>query len=356
MINCNTDWKKKTTHYAIKGIQSNSSSPTDTWFVTYFDKDENPVCKSFIKIWVSNHHIPEIDALEYEAKVYKQIKKDFDSKKEPYFVELIDFVENVSYDNMVNFLKKGLPALDDKNIENNFERNVYYMLTESPGRPAIDVFKKGTFKKISRSATFSYIQTMVYDTTFSKFLQSKKNNVDSKFKVFNKVLEGIVELNKKNIYHQDLHFGNIFVTADGNVRIYDYDRSYSEKIGNNKLIEGYYCENFGSCNEKNDIIDLLKVFCNLQSTTDLITLDDLIQILFKDPPNKDIENIKMQFETDLNLHKCFFSKAQANGSIFKLRSGSEMIETFHKLQHRKKVDKCVEYIKKKHLEKKSTRV
>lgn len=347
MINCGLDWKSKSKRYEIKGLANNSSSPTDTWFVTYLDSSGKKVCESFLKIWVATSDILETIGLNYEAKVYQQIQNDFKPDTDPYFVELIDFVENVDYNTMLKFLKAGMPS--GTNVESNFNRNIYYMLKEEPGRPAIDKNTKFSYDKIDKkNIKFNYIQTIVYENTLEKILLSNKYDVNTKLKIFDNLLKGIVALNKKKIYHQDLHFRNAFVTSDNDVRIYDYDRAYSEKIGDNKLIDAYYCKDYGSCNEKNDVVDLVKVFCNLYSVASLLTMDEMIEILFNNPTDKEIKDIEKKFKNDPHLQLCFFSKDSLNGSIFPLNSSSVMIENFHKIQTKHKIIECTDKIKKKY--------
>ena len=93
-MNCK---KLKNYSYTIEGLKSTGVSPSDIWKVNYTDSNGNIICKSVIKLWISSNRKNISNyGLTYEGKVYQEIKNTISNYKS-YFVELIDFAQNLSY-------------------------------------------------------------------------------------------------------------------------------------------------------------------------------------------------------------------------------------------------------------------
>jgi hypothetical protein len=313
---------KKTESYIIEGKQSNSASPTDTWKKTYYDDKGNVVCKTFLKIWVSNiDGMPfsslRTSALDYEAKVYEQIKTEIiDTNLSHSFVEIVDYSENNTFDDMLNQLVKGISAQNlsilsefEDDITNvlryNLQRNLVYMTLGEKNRP--DIYKYNPlptdlYKEISRLKSnkiglnaeenkirINYIETkdLSHCVTLASILSSKlkrnKYGKDAIIILISELLTAVDMMNSHGIYQQDLHFGNVLVDLELNMLyVYDFDRSYSIKIGNNISLQEdltSLCSLYGQCNEEHPIKDFMKIICIL-FYYEIITLEDFQNIIY----------------------------------------------------------------------------
>lgn len=122
--------------------------------------------------------------------------------------------------------------------------------------------------------------------TFKNFLKSKIS--DPKYNYFYKVLFQICvacySMNLSKMLHNDLHTSNIFVVqlkeyelfvfyinekrytlyTDLKVLVYDFDRSYCERLGQNECLNKYICS-MGSCSKFTKLLDFFKVGCHLNN-------------------------------------------------------------------------------------------
>ena len=108
----------------ITGLKSNSSSPSDTWIVT-FKKDTTfnniPVEKGFLKIFIDMDNIPEKSqsslALKYEMKIYSSIINDIIKYNIcPNFVKYLASGEKCNFLNLFYILYPNLSDAVSYNI------------------------------------------------------------------------------------------------------------------------------------------------------------------------------------------------------------------------------------------------
>jgi hypothetical protein len=334
-MDCNN--RKIDSYYKIRGLRSNSASPTDTWLITYYDNTtKNIKCKSFIKLWIDpnsltdgkNFYKDSLLALNYEAEVYEQIKKDIiNTGSSSSFVKILEYSENNNFDQIYTLLKRGL-ELPDMFVSDQLDRNLMYIGLKLKNRPSISnrvsseevsiltPHNPSKLREEIQKLKYNYIETQSLEDsiTFYEFIQKYKDdpvNVQRIYDVFFKILNAVNIMNNDNIFHQDLHFKNIFVDDKDNVYVYDFDRAYSENIGYNQSLE-YYCEDYGNCNEIKQAKDFLKLFCGFYSQK-LITRDIFKIILFKTTVGDDIKNEFFNKYIETKSDNCFLSKAAYNG-------------------------------------------
>lgn len=380
-MNCNNI--KDAISYDIKGLSSNSASPTDTWTCVY-KKDEIPFCKSFFKVWISgmdifkNNRLGEI-GLNYEVKVYEQIKKEIIDKDLSHsFVEIINFHENKTFEDTVDFVYNGLHNLERNKMidtikinkineinvvtklntdyivsEEDIKSQIKYNLIRNTScylsgyKPRPNIFEVGQINnnlvqdyqnliiKNLHLIKYNYLETKNLDNsiTFSKYIDDnieesstyKTDPIINNYKVFEQILIHVDTMNSKGIYHQDLHFGNILIDkTDNSINIFDFDRAYSEKLGDNKNLNPY-CEKYGSCNEIITIKDFLKLFCGAYHNN-LINFTQFKYIIF---PENNYES-----EQFLNLYlrpymsNCFLPRVSY---LYLYNSREEMFKRYKKI-------------------------
>ena len=100
--------------------------------------------------------------------------------------------------------------------------------------------------------------------------------------IFVNVVKGIKNLKQRQIAHNDLHVGNIFVQQlpnnTYNTFIYDFDRSYSPSLGDNPMLNNDICKklcNRTQCNIYDNWFDFFKILYYI-----LYNIPSRFQILF----------------------------------------------------------------------------
>lgn len=87
----------------VKGLKSDSSSPTDTWIVDY-QKPGEPIQKLFYKMFLVSEKLDKIDlitGLKYEINVYNDIIKPLITNNVcPFFVKYVTHYENIPYEQL----------------------------------------------------------------------------------------------------------------------------------------------------------------------------------------------------------------------------------------------------------------
>lgn len=292
----------------------------------------------------------KILALEYENKVYTQIVgKIISDKNSPHFIRSFSDKNKCSFDDLLSIL---LDTDTGDNPKYNLSRNSMYMYYGLQGRPSItdDVhidFSKMIEKDKNGDETeyvypwlnfhnmdYNYILNQAIDSTNTKtFLEMLSLvNIQELYICLFQIVQACYTMYKHRLIHNDLHPNNIWVTRRDDVllnlrykinspdsssvkeyyinnanimcRIYDYDRSYCETLGDNPYLTGGRIQ-VGQINKVIRGKDLVKVMCYLYKFLNEAVRDSILG-LFTDKrqywreqfQSKDIYCIVTEFPED----------------------------------------------------------
>ena len=231
------------------------------------DTDSYSGPKIFLKCWTQN--TPNYEALDYEVRVYEQIYRDIFSEY-PYAPFLKYYMHGTcSVEALVERIVKTGDIPDEKNNRLKLIRELKNYASENSldyDTPLISFI--GTFQR--------------KDSTFKEYLQNygntnKKEDVDLLLFIFAQIIFGLVLLRKNKISHNDLHSSNILI-EDKTPYIFDFDRSYSEKIGNNPRCNNLHERNVFDRYPR----DYYKLLCYVKRNSDQMFLE-LYKLLNNDP-------------------------------------------------------------------------
>jgi len=301
----------------VKGLSSNSASPTDVWFLTLQPNTKygdtlvtgdvslkiylNPNMKS---LELNGKKIPKNNTKEllYETNVYEHvIGPMLEYKINPHFVTFYGSADNCSFAQLFNILEdKTANKINDEIIDNNlleklFIRNTIWMGTSKSNRPSINnpsfsrcdpkeidhVLAKKDLLKYNMIATAKSQETTLYNW----FKKHNNKFPDSLAEVaIIQIVSALASLELFECAHNDLHRGNIFVnefendkiityvsnndfvySIDSNicVLLYDWDRSYVSCLGQNSANTKSMCKYYSGCNEYVPSRDILKIFVSI---------------------------------------------------------------------------------------------
>ena len=308
----------------ILGIESKTASPSDIYIINYettqsffpfnyhnklYDKSVKVNAdKVFRKVYIDPSNLsfynPIINSGYYDFMVYKNVIKPLlDYKITPHFLRYYRISEGIP---AVNYIKE-LQNIDNTITEQQIGRNLWYMITTTPNRPSINksynpfATNNEQFFLSTNQMTnllINYIDLMVIDSNNSlnlyEYLQAnfppeKPITEDKKselFIIYFQVLQALYALYLSNTIHNDLHSGNIYVTKrpqskkikyniNGQeyniqtnicIRIYDFDRAYSIRLGNNPiLIHSSLSTTFSQNNQVVILKDFIKFYCYINN-------------------------------------------------------------------------------------------
>ena len=304
MINCDIGkYTKK-----VKGLESDSASPSDTWIVDFKGISYNgePVKdgKVFMKIFVKPDHNTnqETKALVYEAEFYKTFVgfmnrgglggKVLNPNYVTYYANIL-CPFNTFYKMLVNSGMNTHTAID------NLYRNFSIMTRMGPSRPAIDrntaQFTNDQEKNYLKNKMYHAILTKPSSGEkvaefFEKIDKRVKNNIHKMECCIVSTVTGLLSMYYLKAAHNDLHIGNVFTRKldknegykiDGEngifsfalkkngigVSIYDFDRGYVPYLNKNPLLEDGnhpWCYQKMQCNVHVFSRDIIKFVCYLQ--------------------------------------------------------------------------------------------
>jgi hypothetical protein len=332
----------------VTGLKNTSSSPSDTWVVT-FKKDTTfdniPVKKGFLKIFIDMDNLrPKSNsslALKYEMNIYSSIINDILKYNIcPNFVKYLASGEKCSYLNLLNILYPYLHSSDERPLSRkkcieNLNRNLYYVLKDKLGRPAIeDEIIIGLLRPVDflhSAYTYNIILTENIDNpfTFNKWLFSYGSKPEYKTELWNILFQITVAcytMSLSKLVHNDLHSNNIFIRDLGvetyflyNINgekitiktryqplIYDFDRGYVERFGKNIYLDGSLCTKTSQCNIFIKNKDIIKILCYVYKNIDTETKDSLLEIISKNEVYKDKIKDTYDLRSTVNgLRHCF---------------------------------------------------
>jgi len=283
----------------LKGLASNSASPTDTWIVS----SNAHTGAVFLKWFMYEHKTPLIRGMMYETRVYLDVTNPLIRHRVcPHFVKCIAGEDDKTLKRVMGVIKNSDVPRDDMEIV--LKRSLYYQRHHLPARPSITntnmtagqrVFFKN--QKFHNKVRMGYTATEAIDgkTTitlddFVKGLQGMQAHGVPKYSqmllhILFQLAVSSYAMHLSKMMHNDLHIGNVWVTNQARERftyaingdiysfktriftmLYDFDRSYVQRLGPNPFIESnpYLCEEASSCNSLQMGLDLLKVHCYLR--------------------------------------------------------------------------------------------
>lgn len=299
IYNCVTD---------VKGIASRSASPSDQWILTLADGTNyggEPVKKAFMKYWPNNRIEQGSDIfkmssrmLDYEVKIYKEVVRHLiDHNVCPNFIKYYSSSANCSTGSLIEMLTRKAKIegtdqiMNDENAIKVVVRNLNYMLKHAENRPSINdigidylegtvgVKKHWSFNVIINEAVTENtidLRTWIYRTIRAN---NGKHHTNI-WKVMFQVAAACYAMSLSRMVHNDLHAGNIWVeelpeeheviyiynnimykfNTKYKALLYDFDRSYAERLGFNITMWQELCDKYNQCNSVVNNKDIVKIF------------------------------------------------------------------------------------------------
>ena len=293
----------------IKSVKTlkTGASPTDAWIVSFKNKvmyKDKEIKKAFMKIFLDKNYLNKIknpstnlklaiDGLYYERNVYQNIITPLvDLKICQSFIRYISGGNTCKYDDLFSILEKGKKS-KSKSLKSKFNnlinRNLLKYetsnigLSESNFSDEIEPISLNDTQKLR----YEILLTETYEDThhLSTLLQSSSLQDINLFNIIFQIMIACYSLYLSKTTHNDLHSGNIMVRklkkptkilyiVNGQkyllkisylVYIYDFDRSYSEKIGKNNVLSIY--NEFAQYNEIINNKDIMKLLCSVYKYT-----------------------------------------------------------------------------------------
>ena len=353
---------------------SNSTSCSEKWIVKFTD-NKKYFFKIFVDSTIYNYteFINKVSSalkfkseyrkfffiystlgLNYEQQIYSNvIKPMIENNICTNFVTSIDNYYRYSYEDLLYIIEgkvnKNNKTLSIEKLNHNLSRNLLNILQHDRS----DTNNKD--KKDKKDKDTNEIE--IYDN--SKILTDFKFNIIineqiDQFTLFDFIKEGnkkgLIQtdlytilfqvaytcycLSQSKTTHNDLHIENIFVEysespktfiyvidnvkyiikSNYKVFIFDFDRSYSQNIGNNLLLEEKkyisFCDYFSQCNEHVDNKDILKVLC----------------YVFKYISDEDIKKDIINLCTDDDLHKKNIISCFNNNCTYEKYNGNKILD------------------------------
>ncbi len=305
----------------IKGLAANSTSPTDTWLVTFKSpvvvSDTVKASSGFMKININPESILKIDpkydpwnlsnihGLEYEAKVYRDITNQLVKHHVcPFFVLNLGVGENCSFDSLLSMLRGHVADVPNNRLESALIRNLYYAYRQLDNRPSISNISAK--RAINEDVAAKITKDFTYDITLNEDMRKTMKLSDfldklirgnGKFRFTSELWSLMLliciacySMHLSGMVHNDLHSGNIYImestrpetylyTVDNNNYIlktryvpflYDFDRAYVKSMRDNPMLEKKAtldegpCEWYSQCNKSEfSNQDIIKIFCYL---------------------------------------------------------------------------------------------
>lgn len=329
----------------IKGLKSNSASPSDTWIVYFKDNityNLNNIEKGFLKIFIDTDDTKQLEklALKYELDIYKNVINNLIKYNIcPNFVRYLSYGEKCSYENLLNILDGKLISDDNKLLDleeckYNLNRNINYILNLKADRPSIQSEKRMLrifdFSKQPYKYNIILLEDMENSIFFSKWLREYGQKMDYEEELWNILFQITVacySMSLCKLVHNDLHSGNIFIKyLDRETKfvyningekiiiktkfqafIYDFDRGYKKSLGNNPLLESkILCDKFSQCNIFVNNKDIIKILCYVYKGVSRTFKDNLLNIISYDEKYKEeLKDTYNLMSPEDGLRKCY---------------------------------------------------
>lgn len=331
----------------ISGFDADSSSPTDTWIITFKNgtryKNEE-ISSGFLKLFVEYSTLPsttdrmlilKLKGLNYELKLYKDVIRPLiDLNICPNFVKYLASGERCTYTNLLNMLENNLynaKKIPKSEIPKILNRNINCTIDiKCDTRYSID---RQTFNYLDNvnPPNSKYRYNMILNEQippnsdkFSDFMftyRGSKNFNNAIRTIIFQIAAGCYAMSLSKMVHNDMHSGNIFITKLAKPEvltyiidkkeyrfetkyiayIYDFDRGYCEYLGNNPFLDRKVCLNNSQCNLFINNKDMLKIMCYIIKFTEgYLDKGDILNCL-----SNDKNYIKLLLE-DYD-RQCFFT-------------------------------------------------
>lgn len=274
---------------SVRGLSSNSASPTDTWIVKFkpgVNYEGKPIDVGFMKIWISpdytiNNFWKSFSiGLDYEKRIYLEVvRRILDYRISPNFVLPLGGGDNCEAQDLVP------PGI----TEEQFRRNMFYAYNGEKGRPEINDPLPIFELFVPPNLKYNFIMTEPSDgLTFQDYMITNVLNNSAEFaQLIFQMMSAITVLRLLKLTHNDNHMNNAFIDSrppsnmhyvykfQNGIRtftlpnqklvakIYDWDRAYSQVLGNNELLTAMKSKN--SENKDNANKDMVKFVCHLLS-------------------------------------------------------------------------------------------
>lgn len=306
----------------VVGIDSNSNSPSDIWFITVEEGTKygilelkgEIVLKLFLSLDCTANYLnmKAAQQLTYESNIYEHVVDPIlQYQMNPYFVQYYGRALGCSFSAINNILRHHTVKKDSHQIMTDEEtayalgRNTTYMGNDVAGRPSINtvvefedvmdhMIARKTLK-VKDSLKYGMILTQKSTGKTAYEWLSDHLSDDGKFDieawlVIIQFVTALGTLAQFKCVHNDMHLGNLFVnphdretytfvytepitnekymfgiTSNWSAAVYDWDRAYMEKLGPNPLLSDTsngLCDVYGNCNEYIPQKDLAKFFVN----------------------------------------------------------------------------------------------
>ena len=305
----------------VNGLASNSTSPTDTWILTFkqgVKYNNKPIQKAFLKFYIDPDSLDDapkdytnfqcdkykylltLQGLNYEIQVYKDVIKPLlDNNICPNFVRYLGSGKSCSQKNLIDMLDGKASVRSNPTITMDretagylLERNLMFMKVNNRDYPRPSINDNLT-KSLRGESPKNYKVNFLINEAISKNTKSffdwfKDYGILSELVLMaiTQVLCACYAMSLSKMTHNDLHSGNVWVSPkkinffyiidndnvvnieNGNfVMVYDFDRSYVKRLGPNLAISTNkaYCNKFSQCNEFIPNKDMIKFLCYVYS-------------------------------------------------------------------------------------------
>lgn len=295
-------------HKYIKSVKTlrTGASPTDAWIIKFknnvYDKKKK-IQKAFLKIYsnlsffdnnnYSNKYLKyAVQGLNYETKVYRDIITpivNYDIC--PNFIRSLGSGTMCTYDNLYDMLygkyeKKSSPEKIRKKLKRSITNNILsYDLSN------INFNETSKYENIDKydfdNLQFDINLTETYDNVnnFHDILRTSDIQERNIYNIIFQIFVACYTMSLTKMTHNDLHSGNIMVrTLDKPrilvyfinkrkyvlkvkyfVHIYDFDRSYVKRLGDNKSLDMY--DVYSQDNVFIENKDMMKILCSIYKYT-----------------------------------------------------------------------------------------
>jgi hypothetical protein len=335
----------------LKGLASNSASPTDTWILST-TMYNGPV---FLKWFMYTEKTHVTKSLIYETNIYKKVTNPLiDHKVCPHFIKAIDGNRDEGLEGLMDILKNSGINPGDREIV--LKRSLWYQQKSLPLRPSITDIDSLTpaqrtfFKSLQfpNKVRMGYTATEAIDgrstITLEAFLlgllkldPSDRAGVAKYSSLLVHILFQLAftayAMYLSKMVHNDLHVGNVWVKKQPDakqtyvvnddvysfrtptfVMLYDFDRAYVKRLGANPLIANspHLCEENSQCNSMVMGLDLLKVHCYMRKMLENTPFERIVDTSLKMLMKR--EQDLTEIVEYLNTPRCFLNKKTGHNS------------------------------------------